>query len=137
MGVSGKCSAGEADGHGTGREFPPAYEFEGDLAPDCVGVGSGAPPVLVGLGCSFEALDEELLATDAPPLWICGHLVGVAALPAALELAGVEAWWVVEDGLLAGVEVGEGLVVEVVEAPGEVAVGWDAGVVPRCAGVGS
>jgi hypothetical protein len=56
---------------------------------------------------------------------------------AALLDVGVEGWRVVEDGLLAGVEVGELLVVEVAEAAGEVAVGLEAGVVPGGLGVGA
>jgi hypothetical protein len=132
-----KGSAGAADGHGTDRELsPPAFEFEGSLTPGCEGVGGCVPPVAVGLGCSFESLDATLLGTDVAPRWIA-RSDGVEALPRTLEFGGVERGWVVEDFLLAGVEVGELLVVEVMEATGEVAVGLEAGVVPGGAGVGA
>lgn len=58
-------------------------------------------------------------------------------VPGLLQLGWVERWRVSDDVLLAGIEVGELLVMEVAEAAGEVAVGLEAGVVPGGLGVGA
>ena len=103
----------------------------------------GTPPVAVGLGASFKSLNEEVLGGRGPGTSIhsCEALCsatpsgGIQALPSLFEFAGVEARRVVEDGSLARVEVDELLVVEVVEAAREVAVGLEACVVPRGPGL--
>jgi hypothetical protein len=115
----------------------PALVFESDLAPDRVGVGGGASPVAVGLGCSLEPLDDEVLGTGPSRTSISPRSGGVEALTGALEFARIEWRGVVEDALLAGVEVGELLVGEVTKAACEVAVGLKTCVIPGGARVGS
>jgi hypothetical protein len=117
-------------------------QFESDLTSGRCGVGSRASPVAAGSGHSFESLDDELLrrggsrsstGRDEPTTRTPSR--GICTLPRVHELARVEGRRIVEDGVLAGVEVGELLVVEVMEAAGEIAVGLKACVVPGGSGV--
>ena len=43
-----------------------AMVFECDLSPGREGVGSGASPVAVGLGCSLESLDVKVIGSGRP-----------------------------------------------------------------------
>ena len=103
-------------------------------------------PVAVRSGGPFQSLDYELLSGDGRRTSISAreHLTitassggGIQCLSSTLQVDGVEGRRVVEDGLLAGVEIGELMVVEYVEAAGEVAVDLETCVVPRSPRVGT
>ena len=131
-------SSGESEGWGADAVGSlSALVFERDLTSDVEGVGGGASPVAVGCGCAFESFDEELLGAARPGTRVARGSDGVEAVPGPFELGRVEGRGGAQDGLLAGVEVVECLVVEVAQAPGEVAVGCQPGVVPRGSGVGA
>lgn len=108
--------------------------FQRDLASGCRGLVCCPLPCLVCLRCLFESLESSAGGLDVvgglPAL--CGHgrarwaPRGIERLPGLLDLGRVEGWGAADDGLLAGVEFGELLVIGFVEAGGEVAVGLEA-----------
>lgn len=85
--------------------------FERDLTSDVERFAGSPSPVAVDRSCSLEAVDEDLLR--AGWLGVACWTGGGEALPGLFELGRVEGRCVVEDGLLAGLEVSKFLLVEV------------------------
>jgi hypothetical protein len=115
-----------------------------DLPSDGVSLDRTEPPVVVGSGCSLEPLDDKLAGLGGHGTWpfgragrcATGRSCGSQGVSGLHEFGRIEAGWIVEDGLLTGVEVAQLMVIEVAEAASEVAVGLELGVGPRGAGVG-
>ena len=112
----------------------PLLLFECDLAAKVCCLERGSAPLAMRLGGSLKALYLKLGAHGfgCAGLRGGGHACRCrpgAGVPSLLQVCWVEGWRVVDDGLLAGIEVGELLIVEVAESAGEVAVGLQAGVV--------
>lgn len=143
--TAGALSSGSRQGGPPRAAGVPSLLFEGDLTSGGCGLIRRSPPSLMRSSCSFEAVDQQMGTGDRLMRARVASRGGTPARltrackcsPGLVEFGRVGPGRVGDDGLLAGVEVGELDVVEVSEAAGEVAVGLESGVVPGSLRVGA